>query len=91
MPASLVVAEHGDTSPEGFIDRPDRLVVIVGKLDGHHDRIIFEDFAELTELNFLVKAGQVAGHRRCPPDCGLRPLGGARPERSDRPKRASSP
>ena len=63
VPASLLVAEHGDAAPERFVGRADRLVVLVGELDGHHDRVVLEDLAELAELNLLVEAGQVLGHR----------------------------
>ncbi len=91
MPASLLVPEHGDAAPERFFDRADRLVVVVGQLDGHHDRIVLEDFAELAELNLFVEPGQVSGHRSGRPDCGSPPPGAAAPERSVRPGRVSSP
>ena len=41
----------------------DRLAVVVGELDGHHDRVVLEDLAELAELHLFVEAGQVPGHR----------------------------
>ena len=63
VPAALVVPEHGHAAPEGFFDRADRLVVVVGQLDGHHHRIVLEDFAELAELNLFVESGQVSRHR----------------------------
>ena len=56
-PASPVISQHRHAAPERFIGGADRLVVFVGERDGHHNRIVFEDFAELAELNLFVKPG----------------------------------
>ena len=63
VPSSSLVPEHGDAAPERLLDGLDRLAVLVGELDGHHHRVVLEDFAELTELDLLVEAGQMFGQR----------------------------
>ena len=61
--SALLVSGAWSPAPERLIGGPDRLAVLVGQLDGHDDRVVFEDFAELAELDFFVEAGQVSGHR----------------------------
>ena len=61
-PSSFLIPAERDTPEERLAGRMSGDAILVGELDAHDDAVVFEDLAELTELDLFIEPGQVPGH-----------------------------